>query len=74
MNKDKPELNQLREQLIAERKAIVELFNYDAGKILLKHWKEMRMHKIFDPDPYIMAYRAAIHDTLETLIDIAEGR
>jgi len=71
---EKPTTEQLQKQLQAEQKAIKELFAQDAGQILLRHWKKMRLHKMFDPDPYVMAYRAAIHDTLETLIDIAEGR
>jgi hypothetical protein len=69
----KPTPEQLRKQLLEEQKAIRELFLQPAGKILLKHWKKMRMLRLFDPDPQVLAYRTALHDLIETLISIAEG-
>ena len=71
--KPKPTVEELKKELEAEQGAIRELMTYPAGKLLVKHWKKMHMHELFDKDPYVMAYRAALHDLIEVLIEIAEG-
>ena len=72
---DKPTEHELKELLEKERANIRELFASPLGQEFGRWLRRLQsMPRLFDKDPYVMAYRCAIHDVISSILDAGDPR
>jgi hypothetical protein len=66
-------MEEFKTLLEKERADIRELFASPLGQSFVR-WlqKRQNLDKMFSQDPYIMAYRCAIHDVIATILDMGD--
>lgn len=69
----KPTSDEYDELLKLEANNIRELLNSPLGLDFVRHLRGIQsLTRMFDQDPYLMAYRCAVHDVIGRILDLAE--
>lgn len=70
---ERPTADELEKLLREDFRNIREMFLSPSGVIFIRELKKIQsLQKMFDKDPYIMAYRCAIHDVVGRILEMTE--